>query len=58
MLQADEYEVHMLSFKRVGTNACNIAFGNGGNLQPWHLDALEKWLAKQRAKSDDGSDMV
>jgi len=55
----DEYRVHMLSFNRVGTNSHNVAFGNGGNLQSWHLDVLEKWLVEQRAKTvDDGSDLV
>lgn len=52
------YELHMLSFKSLDSNGYNVAFGNGANLQPWHLDLLEKWLAEQRAKPDDGSDMV
>lgn len=54
------YTLHMLSFAAPDGKGYNVAFGNGGNLQPWHLDVLEKWLAEQRAKkaADDGSDLV
>lgn len=53
------YKLHMLSFQAPDGKGYNVAFGDGRNLQPWHLDALEKWLAEQRAKpTDDGSDLV
>lgn len=57
-MSGDQYQLHMMSFKRPGDSGYNVAFGNGGNLQPWHLDVLEKWLREQRAKTDDGSDLV
>ena len=44
------YTLHMLSFKAPDTNGYNVAFGNGANLQPWHLDVVEAWLKEQRAK--------
>lgn len=54
------YRLHMLSFEHVGESGYSVAFGDGGNLQPWHLDEVEKWLAEQRAKTanDDGADLV
>jgi len=54
------YTLHMLSFKAPDSNSYNVAFGNGANLQPWHLDVLEDWIKAQRAKqaTDDGSDLV
>ena len=58
MAMADEYKVHMISLNRKGTAAYNVCFGDGGNVQPWHLEVLEKWIAEQRARPDDGSDMV
>lgn len=64
-----EHEVHMISFRRIGTMACSVAFGNGDNLHSWHLDILEDWLVRQRYKQfneeqaaaiaeTDGSDLV
>lgn len=61
MQNPDDFQLHMVSFKRKGDAAYNVAFGDGGNLKSWHLDVLEKWLAEQRARlaaGDDGSDLV
>lgn len=55
---ADRYEVRMVSLKNKSDGGSNVFFGNGANLQPWHLDVLEAWLKGQRAKAIDGSDLV
>lgn len=57
-------KLHMLSFKTPGSNGYNVAFGDGGNLEPWHLDVVEEWAKKMRKEmmnldpADDGSDLV
>lgn len=57
MVKLDQYRLHMLSFENTKDGGHNIVFGNGANLQPWHLDIVEAWLAEQRAQPD-GSDLV
>lgn len=52
------HRLHMLSFQRIGETSFSVAFGDGKNLQPWHLDLVEQWLAEQRAKHFDASDLV
>jgi len=58
MSMKDNYILHSMTFKRKNEEAFNVAYANGRNLQPWHLDAVEKWLADERAKFLDGSDLV
>lgn len=58
MPQADQYELHMLSFKRKDGNGYNVAFGNGGNLQGWHLEILAAWLAQQCQLPDGAEDLA
>lgn len=58
------YTLHFLSFASPDGKGYNVAYGNGANLQPWHLDALENWLKEQRTKFasgaivDSGEDLV
>lgn len=53
MNMKSEYHLHMLSFMKNDTiNTCNVAFGDGANLQKWHLEILEEWLIEQKAKFD------
>lgn len=53
------YRLHMLSFENTRDGGFNVAFGNGANLQEWHLDLLEKWLAEERDRRDkDASDLI
>lgn len=54
----DKYELHMVSFKNRETGGLGVMFGDGANLLPYYLDVMEAWLAKQRAKQDEGSDLV
>lgn len=53
-----KYRLHMMSFENIDQGGYSVAFGDGANLQPWHLDLLENWLAEQRAAELDGSDLV
>lgn len=50
MVNPDDYILHMVSLRLKGENGFSVAFGDGRNLQPWHLDVIEKWLAEQRTK--------
>lgn len=49
MTKEPTHRLHMLSFQRIGETSFSVAFGDGKNLQPWHLDLVEQWLAEQRA---------
>lgn len=48
-----KYRLHMLSFEDTDRGGFNVAFGNGANLQPWHLDIVEAWLKAMREKESE-----
>ena len=58
-MAGEEYDVHMISFKRKGEFACSVVMGGGENLLPWQIKILKEWIEKQeRPVADDGSDLV
>lgn len=46
-----DYKVHMVSLRnQKHGNAFNVITEGGGNLQPWHIPLLEKFVEDMKAK--------
>lgn len=49
MFTTSKYKVHMVSFCNTQENGYNVIMG-AQNAQPWHITALEIYLAELKAK--------
>lgn len=52
----DTYEVHLISFRNLDQGGCNVITRGGGNIQPWHIPLLEKFVEDMKRKLKGGAD--